>query len=152
MKEVKSNFTDTQRKALLDFVKVYGDAFDRAQDTYRSSRASLTDSMIREEAGRKGWLPVINKLAELKENITHAEAELAKYGVDIDEGGRAEFASGSTSPFRLHLESKIGEKIGDESDVRQSFADAQAKLLTVESADEAAKIVQPLINFAVKVN
>ena len=70
----------------------------------------------------------------------------------MDDEGRAEFASGSTSPFRLYLASKIGEKIGDESDVRQSFADAQAKLLTVESADEAAKIVQPLINFAVKVN
>jgi hypothetical protein len=152
MKEVKSNFTDTQRKALLDFVRVYGDAYDRARDAYRATRVSLTDSMIREEAGRKGWLPVITKLADLKENITRTEAELAKYGVDVDEEGRAEFASGSTSPFRLHLESKIGEKIGDESDVRQSFADAQAKLLTVESAEEAAKIVQPLINFEVKVN
>ena len=152
MKEVKSNFTDTQRKALLDFVKVYGDAYDRARDAYRATRVSLTDSMIREEAGRKGWLPVITKLADLKEDITRTEAELAKYGVELDEEGRAEFASGSTSPFRLHLASKIGEKIGDESDVRQSFADAQAKLLTVESAEEAAKIVQPLINFEVKVN
>jgi hypothetical protein len=152
MKEVKSNFTDTQRKALLDFVRVYGDAYDRARDSYRATRVSLTDSMIREEAGRKGWLPVITKLADLKENVTRTEAELAKYGVDLDEEGRAEFASGSTSPFRLYLASKISEKIGDESDVRQSFADAQAKLLTVESAEEAARIVQPLINFAVKVN
>jgi len=151
MKEVKSNFTDTQRKALLDFVRMYGDAYDRARDAYRAARTSLTDSMIREEAGRKGWLTAINGLADLKENITHAEAELAKYGVEIDEEGHAEFASGSTSPFRLNLESKIGEKIGDESDVRQLFADAQAKLLTVESAEEAAKIVQPLINFEVKV-
>ena len=152
MKEVKSNFTDTQRKALLDFVKVYGEAYDRARDAYRATRVSLTDTMIREAAERKGWLPVINQVAELKENITRAEAELARYGVEIDENGRAEFASGCPSPFRLYLEAKIGEKIGDESDVRQSFADAQAKLLTVESADEAAKIVQPLINFAVKVN
>jgi hypothetical protein len=152
MKEVKSNFTDTQRKALLDFVRVYGDAYDRARDAYRATRVSLTDSMIREEAGRKGWLPVITKLADLKENVTRTEAELATYGVDLDEEGRAEFASGSTSPFRLYLASKISEKIGDESDVRQSFADAQAKLLTVESAEEAARIVQPLINFAVKVN
>ena len=152
MKEVKSNFTDTQRKALLDFVRVYGDAYDRARDAYRATRVSLTDSMIREEAGRKGWLPVITKLADLKENVTRTEAELATYGVDLDEEGRAEFANGSTSPFRLYLASKISEKIGDESDVRQSFADAQAKLLTVESAEEAARIVQPLINFAVKVN
>ena len=128
MKEVKSNFTDTQRKALLDFVRVYGDAYDRARDAYRAIRVSLTDSMIREEAGRKGWLPVITKLVDLKENVTRTEAELAKYGVDLDEEGRAEFASGSTSPFRLYLASKISEKIGDESDVRQSFADAQAKL------------------------
>ena len=152
MKEVKSNFTDTQRKALLDFVRVYGDAYDRARDAYRATRVSLTDSMIREEAGRKGWLPVITKLADLKENLTRTKAELAKYGVDVDGEGRAEFTSGSTSPFRLRLASKISEKIGDESDVRQSFADAQAKLLTVESAEEAAKIVQPLINFEVKVN
>jgi hypothetical protein len=152
MKEVKSNFTDTQRKALLDFVRVYGDAYDRARDAYRSARVSLTDSMIREEAGRKGWLPAINGLADLKENLTHAEAEVAKYGVTLDEEGHAEFVSGSTSPLRLYLASKISEKIGDESDVRQSFADAQAKLLTVESAEEAAKIVEPLINFAVKVN
>ncbi len=152
MKEVKSNFSDTQRKALLDFVRVYGDAYDRARDAYRSARVSLTDSVIREEAQRKGWLPAINGLADLKQNITHAEGDLAKYGVTIDEEGHAEFVSGSTSPLRLHLEAKICEKIGDESDVRQSFADAQAKLLTVESAEEAAKIVEPLINYEVMVN
>ena len=93
MKEVKSNFTDTQRKALLDFVRVYGDAYDRARDAYRATRVSLTDSMIREEAGRKGWLPVITKLADLKEDVTRTEAELAKYGVDLDEEGRAEFGA-----------------------------------------------------------
>lgn len=152
MKEVKSNFTDTQRKALLDFVRVYGDAYDRARDAYRAARVSLTDSMIREAAERKGWLPAINSLADLKENITRAEGELSKYGVTIDDEGHAEFVHGSPSPFRQHLEAKISEKIGDESDVRQSFADAQAKLLTVESAEEAAKIVEPLINFAVKAN
>jgi hypothetical protein len=152
MKEVKSNFTDTQRKALLDFARLYGDAYDRARDAYRDNRRSLVDSLIRQEAERKGWLPVIQGLADLKENITRGEAELAKYGVDLDEEGRVEFDSGSTSPLRLHIESKISEKIGDESDVRQLFADAQAKLLTVESADEAAKIVEPLINFQVKAN
>lgn len=151
MKEVKSNFTDTQRKALLDFVRVYGDAYDRARDAYRSARVSLTDTMIREEAERKGWLSTINSLAKLKQGITFAEADLAKFGVTLDEEGNVEFVSGTTSPFRAHLESKISEKIGDESDVRQSFADAQAKLLTVESADEAARIVEPLINFAVQV-
>ena len=151
MKEVKSNFTDTQRKALLDFVKVYGDAYDRARDAYRDARNSLTDSLIRQEAERKGWLNVIVDLATLKTDIQTHEAQLAKYGIEVDEEGCVSFVSGTTSPLRLHIESKISEQIGDESDVRQSFADAQAKLLTVESAEEAAKIVEPLINFQMSV-
>ena len=151
MKEVRSNFTDTQRKALLDFVKVYGDAYDRARDAYRDTRKTLGDSLIRQEAERKGWLNTIAELTDLKADIQTHEAQLAKYGVEVDEEGRASFVSGTTCPFRLYIESKVSEKIGDESDVRQSFADAQAKLLTVESAEDAAKIVQPPINFQMTV-
>jgi hypothetical protein len=47
--------------------------------------------------------------------------------VTFDEEGHAEFVSGNASLFRLDLESTISEKIGDESDVRQSFADARTK-------------------------
>ena len=143
-------FTQPQRKALSDLLKEWGDVWSRAQRKFEGTRTSRKEAIIREVAG-DGITKAKENLLSLRAKVQVAEDELRQLGFELDDDGVLDLIS-SSSRLAKTIERRLDAEVGTKHEVlTRPFDAARIKLLLVASAEEAEKIVEPLLNFEVAV-
>ena len=90
-------------------------------------------------------------IVSLKDKLETLESQLSERRFSIDSDNEIEVLD-SNKRFAGALERRLDEELGTSEEVlTRPFETAQVKLLTVATAEEAEKIVEPLLNFEVKV-
>lgn len=142
--------TQPQRKALADMLRQYGDVWSRAQRKYEETRTSRKEAIVREVAG-EGLTKAKDNALSLRAKAQAAEDELKQLGFELDDEGALDLISGSSRLART-IERRLDAEVGTKDEVlTRPFDSARVKLLLVASAEEAEKIVEPLLNFEVTV-
>lgn len=150
-KEV-NHLSDAQRKALVALVTTNysSDIWSRARRKYDEFRSSRKQAMIKElmpDDVRKLAADIVS----LKDKLETLESQLSERRFSIDSDNEIEVLD-SNKRFAGALERRLDEELGTSEEVlTRPFETAQVKLLTVATAEEAEKIVEPLLNFEVKV-
>jgi hypothetical protein len=147
----KIKLSDSQRTALeKKLVTNYsGDIWGKARDKYSEARSSRRQALIKEslpDDARKmadGIIALRSKLVPLKEDFS------AK-GFKVDDDGDIEILHEERS-FGKTIEKQLDSELGTlEEVVTRPFDLARVKILLVTTAEEAEKIIEPLLNFDVK--
>jgi hypothetical protein len=142
--------TQPQRKALTDMLKEWGDVWKRAQNEYEETRTSRKEMIIREVAGDE-ISKTNDSILSLRAKVQAAEDDLKQLGFELDGEGALDLVSSSSRLART-IERRLDAEVGTKDEVlTRSFNTARIKLLLVPSAEEAEKIVEPLLNFEVAV-
>jgi hypothetical protein len=142
--------TQPQRNALADMLKEWGDVWNRAQKKYEEARTSRKEAIIREVAG-DGVAKVKDNILSLRTKVQVAEDELRQLGFVLDDEGVLDLVS-SSSRLERTIERRLNAEVGTKDQVlTRRFDTARIKLLLVASAEEAEKLVEPLLNFEVAV-
>jgi|SRR5579864_6744042 len=146
----ETQLTQPQRKALADMFKEWGDVWSRAQRKYEETRTSRKEAIIREVAG-DGITKAKDSILSLRSKVQAAEDELGQLGFELDDDGVLDLTS-SRSRLGRTIERRLDAEVGTKDEVlTRPFDAARIKLLLVASAEEAEKIVEPLLNFEVAV-
>jgi|SRR5581483_739467 len=162
-----------QRKALADMLGAKSDARRRAHMRYNTLRAALERSVIEAKAKEAGATALVDKVADLRKRIVESERELEqlvatlreahgravedfrkaidegeeelrRLGLDAERDGELSIRW-NADELRRAVHEQIERQIGSESAIDQRFDQAQAKVLTAETAEEAAEIVESLL-------
>jgi hypothetical protein len=142
--------TQPQRKALADMLRQWGDVWSRAQKKYEETRTSRKEAIIREVAG-DGIIKAKDSIISLRTKVQAAEDELRQLGFELD-GDEVLDLTSNNSRLARTIERRLDAEVGTKDEVlTRSFDAARIKLLLVASAEEAEKIVEPLLNFEVAV-
>ena len=142
--------TQPQRNALAEMLKEWGDVWNRAQKKYEETRTSRKEAIIREVAG-DGIIKAKDNIVSLRNKMQAAEDELRQLGFELD-GDEVLDLTSSSSRLARSIERRLDAEVGTKDEVlTRSFNTARIKLLLVPSAEEAEKIVEPLLNFEVAV-
>lgn len=143
--------TQSRRKALVDILKPWGgEVWERAKEKYWETRESRREALIKEVAG-DGIAKAKDDILALRDRIRAAEDALGALGFELDDEGKLELASRGSRLART-IQRRLDAEVGtpDEA-LTRPFADARVKLLLAASAGEVDKIIEPLLNFEVKV-
>jgi len=142
--------TQPQRKALADMLKEWGDVWSRAQRKYEATRTSRKGAIIRDVAG-DGITKAKDNIVSLRARVQAAEDELKQLGFELDDEGTLDLTSSSSRLART-IERRLDAEVGTKDEVlTRPFDTARIKLLLVATAEEAEKIVEPLLNFEVRI-
>jgi hypothetical protein len=142
--------TQPQRKALADMLKQWGDVWSRAQKKYEETRSSRKEAIIREVVGDE-IIKAKDSILSLRTKVQAAEDELRQLGFEVD-GDEVLDLTSSSSRLARTIERRLDAEVGTKDEVlTRAFDTARIKLLLVASAEEAEKIVVPLLNFEVAV-
>jgi hypothetical protein len=167
MKEGTAQFTQSQRTALLNLIACNygGEIWNRARSKYDEIRDSLEESLIKEWVQKYSAKDLIDSVHQLRAQaakaerdlekartaVSEAEASLAKVGFDLSDDGSVTLSRRAPGSIMSDLEKRLDKELGTKEQVlAKPFDLARLKLLTVATAEEAEKIVEPLLNFEVK--
>lgn len=146
----ETTLTQPQRKGLVDMLNQHGymdnSVWCRAKEKYEETRSSFTHSLIVDYAKN-------GKLTDLMREFRTIQEKLLASGIVLDEEG--EFTYGGNAAGRdlrkIH-DKEADKKLGTLDEVLTlPFEMARIRLLTVSTAEEAQKVVEPLVKFAVTV-
>jgi hypothetical protein len=160
MKE-PTQLTQPQRKALVDMLVEthYDGIWSRARRQYEAVRDSLKETLIKDWVQKYGVKDSIDNINQLRSkarraehDLKEAEEKLQAAGFSIADDGSVSFSRMAPDSMKESLEQRIDRELGTREEVlTRPFEAARLRLLTVATADEAEKIVEPLLNFEVKV-
>ncbi len=168
MKEGIQQLTQPQRTALLKLIvsNYDGEIWARARNKYDEIRDSLEEALIKEWVQKFDANESIDRVRQARAQATKAEhdlqkattavseteAELARVGFDLSDDGSVSLSRRAPSSMKSDLEKHLDKELGTKEQVlAKPFDLARLKLLTVATAEEAEAIVEPLLNFEVKV-
>ena len=161
-----TQLTQPQRKALVEMIS---DGYScpiwcRAKKQYDETRDSLLRSFVQEMVQKNGATGSIDSLHQLREQVrtvqrqldeatsaaSDSEKSLGALGFELEEDGSITLSLRAPDSLKSSLEKRLDKALGTKEQVlTRPFAAARLKLLTVATAEEAEKIVEPLLNFEV---
>ena len=146
----KIKLSDSQRTALEKKLANYsGEIWDKARDKYSDARSSRRQALIKES------LPDdVKKMADgiiaLRAKLVPLEEDFSAKGFKFDDDGDIEILH-EERRFGKTIEKQLDSELGTlEEVVTRPFALARVKILLVATAEEAEKIIEPLLNFEVQ--
>ncbi|HEV8039823.1 MAG TPA: hypothetical protein VGP62_13230 [Bryobacteraceae bacterium] len=153
MKQDETTLSDSRRTAFEKMLATnYGNpVWERARDKYETVRRSRKQELIRSS------LPVeAKKLAgeieSLRAELEPLEEKLWAAGFQLDNDHSIEILH-SAKKFGQGIEKRLNQELGtSEKTVTKPFENARAQILFVATAEEARKIVEPLLHFEVKLS
>lgn len=168
MKEA-SQLTQPQRSALVAMIEMNysGEIWNRAKNKYDEIRSSLFDSFARESAEKiQGTKDLIAGIQRLRAEIRNAQLILKHSNVDLEaakeklravgllllDDGNLSISNECPDDLEQSIVKRVNKELGTREQVLiVPFESARLKLLTVATSEEAEKIIEPLLNFEVKV-
>lgn len=144
--ETQTTITAEQRKALADLLKPNGVARGRALSTFRDAESELRKSLVDEEAKKCGALELAREIVDLKKRRTDQERTLEVFGFDIDsDDGEISLRYDAPRTLKNSIDGRVRKQLGTERDIERKYDQAMTKVLTANTAEEAAKIVESLL-------
>ncbi|MGA2269060.1 MAG: hypothetical protein ABSH44_11380 [Bryobacteraceae bacterium] len=145
-----TKLSDSQRTALAKQLANYtGDIWEKAKDKYSKARSSRKQALITEslpDDARK----MADGIVALRAKLVPLEDDFRAEGFEVDDDGDIEILCGDRR-FGKMIEKKLDSELGTlEEVVTRPFDLARVKILLVATAEEAEKIIEPLLNFEVK--
>ena len=151
MKQEETTLSDSRRTAFEKMlVPSYNNAvWERAKDKYyevrRLRKQELIMSSVPAEAKK-----LVGEIQSLRAEIEPLEDALRATGFALDDGCEIDILH-SGHKFEKGIEKRLNQELGSlEEAVTKRFEDARAQILFVATAEEARKIVEPLLRFEVK--
>jgi hypothetical protein len=147
----KIKLSDSQRTALEKklLANYTGDIWEKARDKYYEARSLRKQVLIKES------LPDdVQKMADgiiaLRAKLVPLEEDFSAKGFKFDDDGDIEILH-EERRFGKTIEKQLDSELGTlEEVVTRPFALARVKILLVATAEEAEKIIEPLLNFEVQ--
>jgi hypothetical protein len=141
-----------RRAELLRLIAKDGDVWDRARDKYNEARNSLKSAFVQAMAKERGVDKVLGEVAKLKSQLKKAEQEIELSCFEVDGDGDFDLRYDAPHEWHQRLSDQLDEKLGTKSEVlERPFEHARLQLLMVQTAQQAAEVVEPLLNFEVRV-
>jgi hypothetical protein len=92
------------------------------------------------------------QLDEATSAVSDSEKRLAVLGFELEDDGSITLSRRAPDALKSSIEKRLDKALGTKEQVlTRPFTAARLKLLTVATAEEAEKIVEPLLNFEVTV-
>ncbi len=144
--EIQTTITAEQRKALADLLKPKGVARERALSALRDAESELRKSLVDEEAKKCGALALAQEIADLEKRKDDQEHTLSVLGFNVDSDD-SEISLRYDAPRTLKnsIDGHVRNELGTERDIERKYDQAMTKVLTANTAEEAAKIVESLL-------
>ncbi len=143
--ETQTTITAEQRKALADLLKPNGVARGRALSTFRDAESELRKSLVDEEAKKCGALKLAQEIADLEKRKDDQEHTLSVLGFNVDSDDEISLRYNAPRTLRDSIDGRVRKQLGTERDIERKYDQAMTKVLTVNTAEEAAKIVESLL-------
>jgi len=150
--------TVPQRKALVALLAIdnWSDGlWKSAKKTYEDTRSKRKTALIRESL-KPEMAELIDTIESCRKEIdaqveqaAGLESQLLKRGLVLLDDGDVSLTS--KSPLSKTVEKRLDEELGSTDEVlTRPFESARARLWTVATAEEAERILEPFLKFAVK--
>lgn len=142
-----------QRKALVDMLNDgYSDnVFTRAKKKYQNARKTLESKHILALAKEKGFDKLLVEVESLQSKLRDAKEKIKHSGFSVSDGGAFALSYDAPDSWSEDMDDAIDEELGAEDEVLEPFQLARVKIWTVRTAEEADRIFEPLLKFAVAV-
>jgi hypothetical protein len=142
-----------QRKALLEQLSEYhGSVYKGAKRKYSAARDSFKSLLCKKLAHEQGVDKLLVEVKQLKAKLTAAEHQINEAGFSVDDRGNFDLNYNAPDAWESSVEGEVEKEFGTEDVILdRPFETARVKLLLATTVEEAEKIVEPLLNFEVKV-
>jgi hypothetical protein len=140
----QSQLTVAHRKQLVDMLKEYGELRSNARKRWNRKSEELQEGFVK-EAARKAKADVLaSHIVAAEKHLTGLKANLHALGFSHDNDGID--ISYDAKDLRKALKQYLEKELGPDSHINTLFEDAQMKMLTVASFDEASAVLKSLQN------
>jgi hypothetical protein len=143
--ELLTTITAEQRKALADLLKPKGVARERALATFRDAEEELRKSLVEEEAKKCGALALAQEIADLEKRKDDQEHTLEVLGFRVDSDDEISLRYNAPRTLKNSIDGRVRKQLGTERDIERKYDQATTKVLTANTAEEAAKVVESLL-------
>lgn len=144
--ETQTTITAEQRKAFADLLKPNGVARERAMSALHDTESELRQAFVDEEAGKCGAVELAREIVDLEKRKADREHTLQVLGFDADSGdGEISLRYDAPRSLRNAIAERVRKQLGTERDIQRKYDQAMTKVLTANTAEEAATIVEPLL-------
>jgi len=144
--DTQPTITTEQRRAFADLLKPYGHARERAAAALREAEADLRRSLIEEEAKKCGAVEIAREIVALRTRQADHERTLGGFGFTVDsEDGDIALRYDAPRTLKHAIDGRVRKQLGTERDIERTYDQAMTKVLTANTAEEAARIVESLL-------
>lgn len=140
-----ANLSLANRKQLADMLGSGTNSLrQRAKSAYANRHRIVRQHCIDEYAKEQKVGPLLAEIEEIKAKLDARETVLAAKGLEIDDG---KFDTNYRTPdsVKEFIENGVHAKIGTEGDIDKRFDEAQVKLMTIGTLDEARELIESLL-------
>ncbi len=112
----------------------------------REAEADLRKSLIDEEAKKCGAVEIAREIVDLKKRQADQEHTLEGFGFNADsDDGEVSLRYDAPRTLKDSIDGRVRKQLGTERDIERKYDQAMTKVLTANTAEEAAKIVESLL-------
>jgi hypothetical protein len=153
MKQDEGTLSDSRRTAFEKMLAAsYSNpVWERAKNKYDRVRRSRKQELIRSSLPAEAK-KLVGEIESLRAELEPLEGKLRAAGFELYRDQKIEILD-SAERFAEGIEKRLDQELGtSEEAVTKPFEDARAQILFVATAEEARKIVEPLLRFEVTVS
>ncbi len=138
---------------MLEQLSVYhGSVYRGAKDKYCAARDSFKNLLYKKLAREQGADELLVEVKQWKAKLSAAEEQLKAAGFSVDSRGNFDLNYNAPDAWETSMEEEVEKEFGTQDAIlERPFETARVKLLLAKTVEEAEKIVEPLLNFEVKV-
>ena len=142
-----------QRKALLEQLSEYGGGVSKgAKGKYCAARDSFKNLLYKKLAHEQGVDKLLTEVKQLKAKLSTAEHQTNEAGFSVDRSGNFDLNYNAPDAWERSVDEEVEKEFGTQDVIlERPFETARVKLVLATTVGEAEKIVEPLLNFEVKV-
>jgi hypothetical protein len=112
----------------------------------RDAKSELHKTLVEEAASKAGALEVAREIADLEQRKDDLEQKLRALGFDVDsDDGEVTVRYDAPDKLRRSIDGRVRKEVETEHDLEMKFDRGMVKLLAVDTAEEAAQIVEALL-------
>ncbi len=130
---------------MADLLKPNGVARERTLSTFRDAESELRKSLVDEEAKKCGALELAQEIADWEKRKDDQEHTLSVLGFNVDSEDGISLRYDAPRALRNSIDGRLRKQLGTERDIGRKYDQAMTKVLTANTAEEAAKIVESLL-------
>lgn len=143
--KTETNLSLANRKQLADMLSSKdGSLRKRALQSHSDKQDLLKVQAIEEYARKEGIAEMLAEITDLEARLETQRALVNSKGLRVEDGRFDTYYGTPTSVANI-IAAQIDAKIGSRADIERLFDDAQVKLMTIGTLDEARALIESLL-------